>query len=177
MRSYLDAKLMARALKSALAEDGTDISHSKALEIVARQFGLDDWNVLAAKIAQAEPAENIAFERISPIMRIFDEDKAREFYVGFLGFAVDWEHRFGENFPLYMQVSRAGMTLHLSGHHGDATPGSNVFVTMRGVHAYRQQLVAKDYTFMKPGVETLPWGEMMEVTDPFSNRIRFCEQK
>lgn len=29
-----------------------------------------------------------------PILRIFDEAKAREFYVGFLGFTVDWKHRF-----------------------------------------------------------------------------------
>ena len=32
--------------------------------------------------------------RITPILRIFDEAKAREFYVDFLGFKVDWEHRF-----------------------------------------------------------------------------------
>ncbi len=43
---------------------------------------------------------------ITPILRIFDEAKAREFYVDFLGFSVDWEHRFGDNFPQYMQVSR-----------------------------------------------------------------------
>ncbi|MQB10520.1 VOC family protein [Agrobacterium sp. ICMP 6402] len=119
----------------------------------------------------------IGFERTFPIVRIFDEAKAREFYVDFLGFEIDWEHRFGENFPLYMQVSRAGMGLHLSGHHGDATPGSNIFVTMRGVHAYQRELVAKDYRFLKPGVEELPWGDVMEVIDPFGNRIRFCEQK
>lgn len=119
----------------------------------------------------------IGFERTFPIVRIFDEAKAREFYVDFLGFEVDWEHRFGDNFPLYMQVSRAGMGLHLSGHHGDATPGSNIFVTMRGVHAFQQELAAHDYRFMKPGVEELPWGDVMEVTDPFGNRIRFCEQK
>ncbi|CUX17968.1 glyoxalase superfamily protein [Agrobacterium deltaense] len=121
--------------------------------------------------------EDIGFGRIFPIVRIFDEAKAREFYVDFLGFEVDWEHRFGANFPLYMQVSRAGMGLHLSGHHGDATPGSNIFATMHGVHAYQQELAAKDYRFMKPGVEELPWGDVMEVTDPFGNRIRFCEQK
>jgi catechol 2,3-dioxygenase-like lactoylglutathione lyase family enzyme len=40
---------------------------------------------------------------VTPILRIFDIDKAREFYVGFLGFEVQWEHRFGENFPLYME--------------------------------------------------------------------------
>lgn len=120
---------------------------------------------------------DIALERIFPILRMFDEAKAREFYIDFLGFEVDWEHRFGENFPLYMQVSRAGMGLHLSGHHGDATPGSNIFVTMHGVHAFQRELAAKDYRFMKPGVEELPWGDVMEVTDPFGNRIRFCEQK
>lgn len=50
----------------------------------------------------------ISFQRTCPIIRIFDEGKAREFYVDFLGFQLDWEHRFGDNFPLYMQVSRAG---------------------------------------------------------------------
>ncbi len=33
--------------------------------------------------------------RATPILRIFDEAKAKEFYVGFLGFKVDWEHRPG----------------------------------------------------------------------------------
>ncbi|PYG60905.1 glyoxalase superfamily protein [Rhizobium sp. UGM030330-04] len=127
--------------------------------------------------AEKHSLSDIGFERTFPIVRIFDEAKAREFYVDFLGFEIDWEHRFGDNFPLYMQVSRAGMGLHLSGHHGDATPGSNIFVTMRGVHAYQQELAAQDYRFMKPGVEELPWGDVMEVTDPFGNRIRFCEQK
>lgn len=122
-------------------------------------------------------AGDIGFERILPIVRIFDEAKAREFYVDFLGFEIDWEHRFSENSPLYMQVSRAGMGLHLSGHHGDATPGSNIFVTMHGVHAYQRELVSKDYRFLRPGVEELPWGDVMEVIDPFGNRIRFCEQK
>ena len=127
--------------------------------------------------AEKHSLSEIGFERTFPIVRIFDEAKAREFYVDFLGFEVDWEHRFGDNFPLYMQVSRAGMGLHLSGHHGDATPGSNIIVTMRGVHAFQQELAAHDYRFMKPGVEELPWGDVMEVTDPFGNRIRFCEQK
>ncbi|CUX28143.1 glyoxalase superfamily protein [Agrobacterium genomosp. 13] len=137
----------------------------------------NDLNAPDVSAAGAEDLPDIGFRQIFPIIRIFDEAKAREFYVDFLGFQIDWEHRFGENFPLYMQVSRAGMALHLSGHHGDATPGSNVFVTMRGVQAFQQELAGKDYRFLKPGVEALPWGEMMEVIDPFGNRIRFCEQK
>ena len=44
-----------------------------------------------------------------PILRIFDEAKAREFYLEFLGFAVDWEHRFTPDLPLYMQVFAGGV--------------------------------------------------------------------
>lgn len=37
---------------------------------------------------------------ITPILRIFDIAKAHEFYIGFLGFEVQWEHRFDDNAPL-----------------------------------------------------------------------------
>ncbi len=59
-----------------------------------------------------------------PILRSFDEAKAREFYVGWLGFTIDWEHRFEPDTPLYMQVSRDGIGLHISHHHGDGSPAS-----------------------------------------------------
>jgi catechol 2,3-dioxygenase-like lactoylglutathione lyase family enzyme len=117
----------------------------------------------------------LRFTETVPVLRIFDEARAREFYVGFLGFALDWEHRFGDNFPLYAQVSRAGLTLHLSGHHGDGTPGSTVFVRMTGIDAYHAELQARDYKHMKPGIEDAPWGRVMTVIDPFGNTIRFCE--
>ena len=34
-----------------------------------------------------------------PVFRIFDESKAKEFYVNWLGFKVDWEHRFEPDLP------------------------------------------------------------------------------
>lgn len=110
-----------------------------------------------------------------PILRIFSEDKAREFYLDFLGFTLEWEHRFEENFPLYAQISRSGLTLHLSEHHGDATPGSTVFAPVEDIDALQSELAAKNYRYAKPGVEDFPWGRMMQVADPFGNRIRFCE--
>lgn len=175
MRTFLDAKAMAKAARQHLAALDVQVSHSQALELVARQFGLDSWNVLAAKLESAAPTSGIAFQQTAPIFRIFDAAKAKEFYLDFLGFRLDWEHRFGENFPLYMQVSRAGLTLHLSEHHGDASPGSTAFVTMSGVQAYQRELAGKDYTYMKPGIEVMDWGNVMTVTDPFSNKIRFSE--
>ena len=114
--------------------------------------------------------------RAIPLFRIFDVTKAREFYVGFLGFRVDWEHRFEDTAPLYMQVSRDGLVLHLSEHHGDACPGSTVTVQTTGLEAYHREITAKGYRFMRPGIEIAPWNaRVMEVTDPFGNRLRFNE--
>lgn len=110
------------------------------------------------------------------MLRIFSEDVAREFYLGFLGFHAEWEHRYDRDAPLYMQVARAGLTLHLSEHHGDATPGSTVFVTMHGVEDFHDDPVSKHYRYQRPGIEPMPWGRVMEVSDPFGNRIRFCER-
>ena len=49
-------------------------------------------------------------ERVIPILRIFDLAKAKEFYVDYLGFSVEWEHRFEENTPAYLQIVRDGLT-------------------------------------------------------------------
>ena len=111
-----------------------------------------------------------------PILRIFDVGKAKEFYVGFLGLTVDWEHRFDDAAPLYMQLSRGDLVLHLSEHHGDACPGSTVFVRMTGLGEYHREITSKGYGYMRPGIETAPWNaRIMEVTDPFGNRLRFNE--
>jgi catechol 2,3-dioxygenase-like lactoylglutathione lyase family enzyme len=111
-----------------------------------------------------------------PILRIFSVEKAREFYVGFLGFAVDWEHRFDAKAPVYMQVSRAGCVLHLTEYHGDCCPGSTVFVRVKGLEEFHREITAKGYGFLRPGVErTCHDSRCMEVIDPFGNRIRFDE--
>ena len=118
----------------------------------------------------------IAVQQVVPIFRIFDEAKAREFYVSFLGFTIDWEHRFEPDMPLYMQVSRAGCVLHLSEHVGDACPGSTAFVRVTGIDEYHAELIAKKYKYYRPGVEFAPWNaKCMEVIDPFGNRLRFNE--
>lgn len=118
----------------------------------------------------------IAFQQTTPILRIFDIAKAKEFYVDFLGFQIDWQHKFEEDFPIYMQVSRAGLVFHLTEHHGDACPGASVFVTMAGLDAFHQEITSKGYKFMRPGIEeTFYNARAIHVTDPFGNRISFNE--
>jgi catechol 2,3-dioxygenase-like lactoylglutathione lyase family enzyme len=112
--------------------------------------------------------------KTTPILRIFDEAKAREFYVDFLGFKVDWEHHFEPGTPIYMQVSRDHCVLHLSEHHGDATPGAGLRIETPELDALHQELTAKRYKYARPGIEQMPWGTRdMSIKDPFGNRLTF----
>ena len=120
---------------------------------------------------------DMSFDQVIPVLRIFDIAKADEFYLGFLGFSTDWDHRFDPNAPLYRQVSRGALLLHLSEHHGDGCPGARIRVMMRGVEALQREISAKGYRYMRPGLETMPWGTIETgVIDPFGNLIRFCER-
>ena len=118
----------------------------------------------------------IAFGPITPILRIFDVAKADEFYLGFLDFRVDWDHRFDADAPLYRQISRDGLTLHLSEHHGDGVPGTHLRVAVRGVAALQRGFAAKRYRYMRPGLTTTPWNTVeTTVIDSFGNQITFFE--
>jgi hypothetical protein len=55
MRDFRDAKAMARSLRHGLTDHGLDLSHSQSLELTAKAFGYDNWNILAAKIEAAQP--------------------------------------------------------------------------------------------------------------------------
>jgi uncharacterized glyoxalase superfamily protein PhnB len=114
--------------------------------------------------------------KTTPILRIFDEAKAKEFYIGFLGFAIDWEHRFEAGMPLYMQVSRGTCVLHLSEHHGDATPGAAMRIEAADLDAFHRELTDRQYKYARPGVEQMPWGTRdLTVKDPFGNRLTFTD--
>ena len=111
-----------------------------------------------------------------PVLRIFDIAKAREFYLDYMGFKVDWEHRFEPTLPLYMQISRGNLVLHLSEHYGDACPGSTVFVRVTGLREYHAELTAKNYGYLRPGLEeTFHQSIGVQLTDPFGNRLRLDE--
>ena len=118
----------------------------------------------------------IQFERTVPIFRIFSLEKAREFYVDFLGCKIDWEGQFEPDLPVHMQVSRGALVVHLSEHHGDGTPGSHAYVITNGVRDLHRELNDKKYRNNRPGLDEQEWG-MLEVTviDPFANRITFGE--
>lgn len=110
-----------------------------------------------------------------PILRSFDEGQTRDFYLRYLGFEPAFEHRFGPAMPLYMGVRLGGLELHLSEHHGDATPGSAVRIEMPDVASYHRALRERGHPRANPGLQDREWGwREMSVTDPSGNRLIFC---
>ena len=114
---------------------------------------------------------------IIPIFRIFDYNKAIEFYIDYLGFSIDWEHTFHDNSPIYLQISYKKIILHLSEHYGDATPGSKIIINFQDLVDYHESLSAKNYKYLNPGIEINDrdvW--CLVITDPFGNKIEFNEK-
>jgi hypothetical protein len=104
--------------------------------------------------------QEIIFERTIPILRMFDVAKAREFYLDYLGFEVEFEHRFDVEAP-----------------HGDGTPGTHVIIRVSGIDALHRELLAKKYRYFNPSIQTQEWGtQEMIVYDPFNNRLVFSER-
>jgi hypothetical protein len=58
MRDFRDAKVMAQALREALAAKSVSLTHSESQELIAKVFGFRDWNVLAARIQSDAPTSH-----------------------------------------------------------------------------------------------------------------------
>jgi len=112
-----------------------------------------------------------------PILRSFDENKAKEFYVQFLEFDIDWEHRFEDDLPLYLQISKGNCVIHLSEHHGDSSPGTALRIEVDDIKRYQKLLIEKQYKNARPGVNDAPWGLDMTISDPFGNKLIFTQSK
>lgn len=175
MSTIEHAKQMAKSLRASLEARNQPVTHSTALELVAQQLGYKDWNTASALLPPESSVPRVTFDKAIPILRMFDETKAREFYLDFLGFSVEFEHRFEAHLPLYLGIDRDGLQLHLSEHHGDASPGATLFVPMQNIKLLRDELHAKQYGYGRPEIVEQGWGQVLEVYDPFGNRIRFCQ--
>ena len=147
-----------------------DVSVASADVSAARAVASAD--VSAARAVASADATTVT--AIVPVLRIFDLDEARRFYVDYLGFAIDWVHRFADDLPAYLQLHRDAVVLHLSEHHGDGCPGAHVRLACDDIARLHADLTARPHPRLRPGLETQPWGERsVTVIDPFGNRLVF----
>ena len=115
-----------------------------------------------------------------PVLRMFDEAKAKAFYLDYLGFEVDWECRFSPTAPLYMQIRLGGALIHLNGHADEDAPISQVNIPVFGLQNYCDFLIAKGADYPKPSVVDPRFqgrNTDMNIDDPFGNELVFCSQR
>jgi len=169
-----DPKVMARRLRGALAQTGHVVSHSQALELVAKAHGLRDWNTLAAMPRPKRSGEGPTGAGAIPVLRIFGLDRARAFYVDGLGFrVVDEQGRADLHEPVRMLVSLGAAVLQLTEHNDDASPGGAALITVDDVPALHDALERTGAVQALAGVEDTPGGPILVVVDPFRNRLVF----
>ena len=111
----------------------------------------------------------------TPILRSFDEARTKRFYVDFLEFEIEFEHRFEPGTPLYMGIRKGDCRIHISEHYGDGTPGANIRIPVDDVKAYTAHLRAKNFENARPGPPQLQeWGSWeVTIQDPSSNKLTF----
>ncbi len=112
---------------------------------------------------------------VIPILRFYDEDATRRFYVDYAGFALEHRHGDGDG-PVYLILALGPVRVHLSSHHDDGTPGTAVLFVVGGLDGFHATLAAKGYPFLNPGIDEAPGGgRQVVLIDPASNRLRFYE--
>jgi len=111
-------------------------------------------------------------QRAIPILHIDSYEQAKDFYVSWLGFNIDWEFRFEPAFPVYRQISRDGLLLlHLSEHAGDNPGGVACHVEVDDLDALVHEWRSRRPTFSQP-VTMTPWNaKQLAIADPFGNRL------
>lgn len=110
-------------------------------------------------------------QRVFPTLRILDAARARAFYVGQLGFRIDFEWRHREDSPVFMQVSRDGLAVYLSERELDGPPGGAVYLYVENVDDWHAEL-GRAGVEVEQAPRDEPWGNReMALRDPFGNRL------
>jgi catechol 2,3-dioxygenase-like lactoylglutathione lyase family enzyme len=113
-------------------------------------------------------------QQVFPTLRITDSARSKHFYAEGLGFRVDWEHRADSRDPVFMQVTRDGLSLYLSEHDGDGPVGGLVHLYVPDVDAWYAELAGRGLPVMfAPRDEA--WGNReMRILDPDGNQLCIC---
>lgn len=110
-------------------------------------------------------------QRTVPILHIHNYEEAKTYYVDWLGFKIAWEFRFEPTFPVYMEVSRDGLVLHLSEHKGGNPGVAMCHVDVDDLDALMAEWKSRRPDFTQE-VEIAPWNaKHILLKDPFGNTL------
>ena len=109
MSARAHPKSMAKALRKALAERNLDLPHSVCLEIVARQFGVANWNTLKA---ESDKAASLSFTLFVEHGR---QEEAATFYRAALGAVRTKTHYVQRQEPMAVDLELGGLLISICG--------------------------------------------------------------
>ena len=183
MRTHREAKAMAKTLRACLAERHLALSHGECLELVARQFGFSEWNVMAAMLQveagahQPIRSADVQLQQAVPVLRVPRIEECRALYEGFLGFTCDWGGATGtDERPGFARVFRNDVEIHLAEQRSGPIAGGAVLIRMGGIDALHRELSTRNRGFSLSDVSFTPWDSRVFIAeDPFGNRLRFWE--
>lgn len=113
-------------------------------------------------------------QNVYPTLRITDYEKSRAFYVDGLGFQIEGEHRFAPHLPVFMTISRDGLSLYLSQHAGDCQAGGLVFLYVPDVDAFYAEITARGVVAQSPPEYFEDSIRDFRVVDPDGNKLDIC---
>jgi uncharacterized glyoxalase superfamily protein PhnB len=118
-------------------------------------------------------ADSSQLKKCVPTLRVRDASAACRYFCDQLGFAKDWEHRFEPGLPLFVSVTRDGVSLHLSEHTGDGPLEARVYVYVRDPQALFGEFKSRGARIVaEPELQSYGTLEFI-VEDLDGNRIRF----
>jgi catechol 2,3-dioxygenase-like lactoylglutathione lyase family enzyme len=113
-------------------------------------------------------AGKVGFECITPILRVNSVATSIAYYVGVLGFKVNWG---GEEGSTFASVSRNGRSIMLAqGEQGQ--PGTWLWIGVEDIEPLFAEYRAKGVKFREQPTN-YPWAYEMKIEDPDGHVLRF----
>ncbi|MDC0325597.1 glyoxalase superfamily protein [bacterium] len=140
-------------------------------------------SIFPAASTEAQATNSFEIGSSIPVLKMVDEEKAKRFYMDFLGYQIDWEHRFEpvtSSSPLYMQIRLGESMIHLNGHADSDAPVAEVRIPVKGLKAYCDYLNEKCQGSERPEVVDPRYSgenQDMNIYDPSGNLLVFWLDK
>lgn len=114
-------------------------------------------------------------QKVYPTLRITDYKKSKSFYIDGLGFQIDGEeHRFAPHLPVFMTITRDGLSIYLSQHAGDCQAGGLVYLYVSDVDAFYKDIISRGVKTESPPEDFEGRIRDFRVVDPDGNKLDIC---
>lgn len=108
-----------------------------------------------------------------PTFRVKDARAAEAFYREKLGFSTSWAHDPGNEYPVFLEMVRDNVALHLSEHDGDGPVGVSIYVNVTDALALHDAFLAAGAEVAEPP-QNSGWGEVVfSLPDLDGDTLRF----